>query len=246
MNNVYDLPKFYDYYKSLRKEKINANNLIENPIILSMLPDVKGKRILDLGCGDGNMAKRFIDAGADYVVGIDISENMIKEANENNNSDKIKYMVMGMEEISKINEKFDIVYSSLAFHYIEDYSRLMQDIYNLLNVGGVLIYSQESPLNTCYIIDNPNQDNKLTIDGKKYYLISDYCNETVRENYWNGVKVTKYHRSYATIVNTLIQTNFKILEMKDSYASPEAISLCEKYKNQKDKPYFTFVKAEKI
>lgn len=60
MNNVYDNQDFFEQYQSMREDKINANNLIENPIMISMLPDVKGKTILDLGCGDSNMNIRFI------------------------------------------------------------------------------------------------------------------------------------------------------------------------------------------
>ena len=60
MNNVYDNQEFFEQYQSMREDKINANNLIENSIMISMLPDVKGKTILDLGCGDGNMDIRFI------------------------------------------------------------------------------------------------------------------------------------------------------------------------------------------
>ena len=121
MKNVYDNEEFFKYYQNLRASEINANNLIENPIIKSMLPNLKGKSILDLGCGDGNMSAYFMDNGAKRVYGIDISENMINEANKLYADENRKFEVMKMEDISQINEKFDVVYSSLAFHYVEDF-----------------------------------------------------------------------------------------------------------------------------
>ena len=104
--NIYDKEGFYKEYKDMREGKLNANELLEIPTIKSMLPNIKGKRILDLGCGNGTMSKYFIENGASYLLALDISKNMIEEAKEKNNDKSIKYEVLGMEERSSIKEKF--------------------------------------------------------------------------------------------------------------------------------------------
>lgn len=245
MKNVYDNQSFFNQYQSMRKDGINANNLIEIPLIKSMLPNLKDKTILDLGCGTGDMDKYFANMGAKYVLATDISSNMISQAKTNNFHDKIEYKILKMEDLCSVNQKFDIVYSSLAFHYIKDFDKLLKDINRLLKSKGMLIFSQESPINLATSKQSENEKNKIEIDGKLYFLLSGYCNEGERKVFWNDCLVTKYHRTYATIVNTLIKNNFEILEIQDSYATEEAISLCEKLKYQKDRPYFTFVKAKK-
>ena len=58
--NIYDNEKFYKDYRDMREKGLNANELIEIPIMKEMLPDLNGKRILDLGCGNGGMSKYFI------------------------------------------------------------------------------------------------------------------------------------------------------------------------------------------
>lgn len=246
MKNVYDVNEFFEKYQEMREQDINANVLIENPIIKKMMPNLKNKKILDLGCGDGNMSEYFIKNGAKKVVGIDVSTNMIEEAKKNNKYDNVEYYLMKMENISKITEKFDIVYSSLAFHYVKDYNKLLKNIYSLLKTNGILLYSQESPLNTSIIIDKSKISNKILLNNKTYVLISDYGNESERNILWNDIVVTKYHRTYCTIVNSLQRNKFKILDMKDSYETEEAKQICDKYKNQLDKPYFTFIKAKKL
>ena len=80
MKNVYDTKVFFEEYQAMRENKINANNLIENPQIKEMLPSLQGKTILDLGCGAGDMDKYFIEQGAKFVFATDISENMINVA----------------------------------------------------------------------------------------------------------------------------------------------------------------------
>ena len=102
MKNVYDTKEFFDSYQEMRSESVNANHLIENPIIKSMMPNLAGKTILDLGCGDGNMDRFFIENGAKKVLAVDISQNMINEAKKVNGLNNITYEVMGMEDIAKI------------------------------------------------------------------------------------------------------------------------------------------------
>ena len=80
MKNVYDNSIFFEEYQSMRANKINANNLIEVPIMKSMLPNLKDKTVLDLGCGAGDMDKYFIECGAKKVLATDISVNMINIA----------------------------------------------------------------------------------------------------------------------------------------------------------------------
>lgn len=244
MKNVYDNDEFFNKYEEMRDGGNNANDLIENPIILSMMSKVKDKKILDLGCGDGRLDEVFVKSGAKQVYGIDISNNMIKIARQRN-LENCKFELLPMEEISKIDKKFDIVYSSLAFHYVEDFDKLLQDIYKLLKKDGELLFSIESPLNTAPIIEDKETDNKVIINDKTYYLLSDYCKEGERMVYWQDIYVTKYHRTYATIINLLIKNNFDILEVRDSSVSRQVLQIKPKFKNQLERPYFSFFKVKK-
>ena len=242
--NIYDNEHFYKEYRDMREQNLNANELIEIPTIKGMLPELKGKRILDLGCGNGTMSKYFVDNGASYVLALDLSENMIAEAKEKHSAPNITYDVLGMEQIDTIKEKFDLVFSSLAFHYIEDFDKLTSDINNLLNKDGILLYSQEHPTALAPILDL-GMKNRIEINNKRYYLLNNYNENGKRAFLWNDCSVDKYHRNFECIINTLIKNNFTITQIKESTASQEAIELVEKYKYQKDRPYFLFVKATK-
>ena len=111
------------------KEK-NANDLIEIPNFRKLIPDLNNKRVLDLGCGYGENDIYCRKLGAKEVLEIDISEHMIKIALDNNKDKKIKYKLMAMEDIDKLEEKFDVVISSLAIHYVKDYDKLIKDIFS--------------------------------------------------------------------------------------------------------------------
>ena len=244
MQNIYDNKVFFKEYEEMRSKDINANKLIEQPIFNSMLPMLRGKRILDLGCGTGEFCRLAKSEGASYVMGIDCSKNMLNVAK--NYNDGITYLNLPMENLGKLNDKFDIVTSSLAFHYVEDFDKLIGDISKLLISGGELIFSQEHPVATAFKSPkNERIDNKIDIHGKRYYLLSDYNNIGKRVVKWNVSGVIKYHRNFSEIINTLIRHGFIITKVMESYADEEAIKKEPKYAYQNDRPYFLFISAKK-
>ena len=241
--NIYDNEAFFEGYKKIRDNEVNANNLFEIPTLFSLLPNLKKKKVLDLGCGFGEHCMHYIHDGASKVVGIDISKKMLEVAKQENCNPNITYINMPMEDISELDEKFDVVVSSLAFHYVEDFAGIAKNIYKLLNDNGVFVFSQENPLNTCH-----KGGDRWTKDenGKKLYLnLANYGLEGERESVWFVDNVKKYHRTFSTIINTLIGVGFTVDKMVEPLPTEEML---EKYPNYKDlfhKPDFLLVKARK-
>ena len=246
--NIYDDESFFEKYDELRinEKGLNANDLIEIPAFRKIVPDVKNKKILDLGCGYGENDRYYKDLGAKSVLGLDISTHMINMANKYNKLKDIDYKVMAMEDISKINDKFDIVISSLAFHYIKDYNKLIKDIYNLLNKDGYLIFSQEHPLTTCIKYTENVKKGHTIIDNKYFGLFSDYNRIGMRTKQWFGKDVIKYHRTFTELINGLVENGFSIEKIEEPVASQEALTKNPKYINQFDRPFFLIIKARKI
>ena len=129
VQNIYDNEIFFSGYSKIRENKSNANELFEKPALFSLLPALKDKTVLDLGCGYGEHCMRFVKEGAKKVTGIDISQKMLAVAKAENAHQSITYLHMPMEDIGDLQERFDIVVSSLAFHYVEDFQALIKNIY---------------------------------------------------------------------------------------------------------------------
>ena len=71
---IYDDETFFSNYLQIRADKDNYNDMIEQPAVFNLLGDVRGKRVLDIGCGYGTTAAAVAAAGAASVLGIDPSE----------------------------------------------------------------------------------------------------------------------------------------------------------------------------
>lgn len=246
--NIYDNETFFSGYNGMREEKkgTSANDLIEIPTIRKMLPDLNGKRVLELGCGFGENCEYFKTNGAEYVLGTDISNNMISLAKERITDDNIEFRVLAMEDIKELNQKFDIIVSSLAIHYIEDFETLLKDVNNLLTDKGLFIFSQEHPIGTGTILNEEcNGSEAITLGNKEYHLVSNYNENGKRIVDWNNCKVIKYHRNFSYIINTILKCNLEINELVEPTPSEEVLKLKPRYQNQFDKPYFLFISLTK-
>ena len=242
--NIYDNETFFEGYRKLREREVNANVLFEIPTLHKLMPDLNGKRVLDLGCGMGEHCKDYINRGAKRVVGVDISEKMLEVARKENSDENILYLNIPMEDISSIDEKFDVVISSLAMHYIEDFDGVVKAVYSLLEDEGIFLYSQENPMNTCY----SGSGSRWTLDenGVKIHAnISNYCVEKRFDSTWFVDGVQKYHRMFSTIVNSLADAGFRIVRMEEPYPTKELVEKYPEYYDLYHKPDFLFVKSVK-
>ncbi|MGB6129312.1 MAG: methyltransferase domain-containing protein [Psychrilyobacter sp.] len=241
--NVYDDEIFFEGYKGIRAQENNYNKLQEQPAIKSLLPDLKGKRILDLGCGYGDSCSYFIEKGAQKVVGIDISKKMLEVARKENSHENIEYLEKSMDDIENLSGKFDLVYSSLALHYMEDFEKLLMDINNLMRKDGEFIYSQEHPLSTAH-----RKGLRWTRgeDGMGiHYNLANYMKSGKRETTWFIDGVIKYHRTFSEIINTVNECGFQIEKILEPLPSEEDIKLIPKMVQDFHKPNFLILKLGK-
>jgi ubiquinone/menaquinone biosynthesis C-methylase UbiE len=239
--NIYDNPIFFEKYSSLRDSGVTYNDFVEQPAIKSLISSLEGKSVLDLGCGDGGFAKYCIDNGATNVVGVDISSNMINQARVENKHENIKYLCMSIEDLDLPNENYDLIISSLAIHYIDDYPALLMKVNGLLQKNGEFIFSMEHPIVTARKEMNNWVKDK---DGNKlHWALDDYQEEGKREQRWYMDGVIKYHRTISTLLNGLIEAGFTIKKIIEPQSIPAGIQQMPKIINEKRRPSFIVIKA---
>ena len=220
--NIYDNDVFYENFKGLRSNEINFNEVIETPIITAMLPPLKDKKILDIGCGMGQHAMQYSKAGAASVLGTDISEKMLGYARENNSAENITYRRLAFEDLEQLDEKFDVITSSLAFDYSEDFALLTKKIYALLNDGGFLVFSMSHPISTAY--DGTYDRYTRTEKGERLYAnLHNYSIEGVRHFKWVVEDYEVYHRKISTLINCIASAGFIIEECQESTVPDEIL-----------------------
>jgi ubiquinone/menaquinone biosynthesis C-methylase UbiE len=101
---------------------------------------VKGKRILDVGCGPGRDSKYFSDKGFD-VTGIDLTKNFIKIASKN--APKAKFMLMDMRKLEFPDNSFDGLWACASLLHIpkEDAESTLKEFRRVLVPKGLIFIS---------------------------------------------------------------------------------------------------------
>ena len=118
--------KSYDGYAQKWAERMlagkrPAHDFLEKPAMYSLLPNLKNKNVLCLGCGTGEECASLMSKGAKSVTGVDISKGMIDVAKKN--FPELDFRVGDVENLKFKKESFDLVYSSLMMHYINDWKK---------------------------------------------------------------------------------------------------------------------------
>lgn len=239
--NKYDSEKFFAKYSEMNRSKNGLQGAGEWSELREILPDFARKRVLDLGCGYGWHCKYALEKGAAYVLGTDISHNMLEVAQRVNAAEGIKYQCAAMEDLDFPDAAFDIVLSSLAFHYVNDFAPLVCSISRWLKRGGEFVFSVEHPVFTAAGSQDWYRDKEGAI---LHFPVDNYYYEGRREALFLGEKVLKYHRTLTTYINTLLRNGFEIQHVTEPQP-PENMMHLPDMRDEMRRPMMLLVPARK-
>ncbi|WP_105426155.1 class I SAM-dependent methyltransferase [Neorhizobium tomejilense] len=239
--NVYDTPEFFEGYSQLGRSVHGLAGATEWPTIRTLLPALNGLRILDLGCGFGWFSRFAAEEGAASVLGLDLSENMIARARAENAHPAIVYEIADLERVELPAAAFDLAYSSLAFHYLEDFGRLVEKVHSALAPGGKFVFTIEHPI----YMASRNPGWRTDDAGQRFWPVDGYSVEGPRTTDWLAKGVVKYHRTIGTTLNTLIDGGFAIRRVVEWHPSPDQLAANPALAEEMDRPMILVVSAER-
>jgi ubiquinone/menaquinone biosynthesis C-methylase UbiE len=238
-----DSAEFYhDYRTKLNPKGWFYNEMLEMPATLKLLGNVKGKKILDFGCGSGIYAKLLTKKGA-IVKGFDISDEMLKIAKKSNPNLDLR---QGSGYKIPFKENFDIIVAALVVHYMKDWDKMFKEMGRVLKSRGIVVFSTGNPV---YEVNE-----NVIVKGKKYKAlgIKSYFHEKIQYNFWTNpynkkrIKVPFYHKTYEDIIKTIIRNGFEIIDYRDCYPIKKAKRLFPKeYGFASKVPFFCVWKVRK-
>lgn len=185
---------------------VNAH--YDRPAILRLAGDVRGRRVLELGCAAGLLTEQLADAGAD-VLAVDREPRLVAHATERL-AGRARIAVADLEEPFEevATAGIDVVVASLVLHYVEDWAPVLAELHRVLVPGGVLVFSVHHP------ITGWNRS-----EGTDYHRT-----ELVQEEWeWDGRHVTAsmFRRPLSAIFGQLRGAGFAVDVVDEPF--PEAL-----------------------
>ncbi len=180
------------YAKKVDRSPWNVH--YERPAVLSLLPSLKGSKILDVGCGSGWYAEYLASCGA-IVTGFDLSAEFVALTKSRVGPRATVLQANLAEPLDfAADGEFDVVVCPLVMHYLEDWKAAFCEFYRVLKPEGVLVFSTHHPFN----------DWKL-FNKEDYFAIE------LLEDEWKDVgKVAFYRRPLTSMSKDLASTGFLV------------------------------------
>lgn len=240
--NKYDVPQFFLKYSQMNRSKKGLSAAGEWMTFRAMLPDLRDKRVLDLGCGFGWHCRYAQEQHAEAVLGVDLSAKMLERARADTQDPAIQYCQLAIESIDFPENTFDVVISSLALHYVQDFSQVCHNVARCLSPDGDFVFSVEHPIFTADV----SQDWCYGSAGeRRHWVVDHYHEEGRRDTQFLGEEVVKYHRTVATYMNDLIASGFHIRDVQESKSTIAMFDAAPQVHDESRRPMFLLVAARK-
>lgn len=233
---------------------------LNGPALKQMVGGVRGKQVLDIGCGEGCFSRYFAEAGA-QVTGIDLSEALIRAAREEEERRPlgVKYFAADAANLDMLDsEAFDVAYCHMALGDIPDYEGAISEVARLLKTAGRFVMVMEHP---CFSIRSLGEktvsgwETRIREDGSKeypYYRVEDYFR---RHNYfweWKHDRLTSsfvtmgFHRPLSDYVKTLTKHGLVVTRLEEPKPLEKGVRLHPPMQKHYRIPQSLVIEATKI
>ncbi|MBL7051298.1 methyltransferase domain-containing protein [Candidatus Woesearchaeota archaeon] len=192
------------------------NEFIEIPSMIKSVKNIKGKNILDVGCGVGIHAAEYAKSEA-TVVGVDISKTMIKLAKERFSD--TQFFIASADKLPFKDKTFDVVTSSLMVSNIKNLKKTFQEINRVLKKRGLFYYSDISPIQASMESKKIN-DIKIfgigqilnTKTGIKRVIGSAFKDKVKSRDFLPGMNIKYVSRTLESHIKPIVNSGFELID----------------------------------
>ncbi len=210
-----------------------------DPIMLRLCGDIAGKRVLDLGCGDGRFCRMLAERGAS-CVGIDVTPEMVSTAHERNPGD---FALSDAARLPFQDGTFDVVVSYITLVDIPDYRGAIGECARVLKPGGSIVAA-----NLGFTSANafPNSGWLRHADGRRlYFALDHYADERAEWYEWRGIRIKNYHRPLSAYMQAYLAAGLALRSFDEPVPEDESLRSDPEFENWFRVPYFNVMRWQK-
>jgi SAM-dependent methyltransferase len=200
------------------------------------------RSVLDIGCGEGQVARLACGGGATVVVGVDPTAAQVVEAARRGGGPR--YARAAAARLPFRAATFDAAVACLVFEHIHEVDRAIAEVARVLVPGGRFLFFLNHPL-----LQTPNSgwiDDQLLDPPEQYWRIGPYLveDETVEE-VEKGVFIPFIHRPLSRYVNTLSDAGLVVQRMEEPAPPPGFLARAAEYEAAASIPRLLFLRCQK-
>ena len=201
------------------------------------------RRVLDVGCGEGQVARLAVRGGAEVVVGVDPTRAQVALAAERAGGPS--YARSGADALPFADASFDTVVACLVFEHIEAVDRAIAEVARVLEPGGRFLFFLNHPL-----LQTPNSgwiDDQVLDPPEQYWRIGPYLvEETSIEEVEKDVFIPFIHRPLSRYVNALADNGLLLTRMLEPAPPAGFVAQAAEYEAASSIPRLLLLVARKL
>jgi ubiquinone/menaquinone biosynthesis C-methylase UbiE len=174
---------------------------------LQLLGDVRGKQVLEIGCGGGQCSIAFAKQGA-VATGLDISDEQVKFARRlaAENEVATTFARANAERLSPVSDlSQDVVFSAYALMFVRNLARCFAEVHRVLRPGGLFVFSFDHPFWYCLA------EKDLRIESS--YFDGEYTYEWEQTGLEGRPRVRQYQRTVGEYYRALRLAGLEVLDI---------------------------------
>ncbi len=197
-------------YEELKESGVSLfHKYLLIPNLSRQICDLKGKKVVDLGCGNGMLTSLLVKKGAKKVFGIDFSKNMVEIAKKR--VPNAKFVVGNIRHTDFPSNYFDFALCSLVLDGMRDIGGVLSEINRILKPNGMLILIIRNP----FITSTKQIGNKQKTIRKFNYYFNKYLIKYVWDEFRTKMPIYEFHRPMQEFIRGFISNGFAINDYFD-------------------------------
>lgn len=249
MKSIYQDKTFAEFWN----ERAGAQGevykrFVLDPLMFKLAGSLKNKTILELGCGNGYLAPKFIKKNPKGLILVDISKHNLEYAKSRINDKRITYIEQDATTTWRVkNSSINLVYSNMMLNEVENIKAPIKEAYRILKSKGKFIFSVTHPSWDLFIF----AQEKAGIKSKKIKNLGNYFNRgfakyimgadsktnpTLSKKYNQEFEVEHYQRPLSDYFNSLTEAGFSVKKIIEPEPTKELLQNNPRFKAYKDHP----------
>jgi ubiquinone/menaquinone biosynthesis C-methylase UbiE len=249
MKSLYQNKEFAEYWNKRAGDSGEVyKRYILDPIMFKLVHTFAGKTILEMGCGNGYLARKFIEQNVKKLILTDISKHNLEFAKQKCQSDDVECLEQDATKKWKIDaNSIDIIYSNMMLNEVADINTPISEAFRVLKNNGIFVFSVTHPSWDLFIFAQEKagvKSKKIKGLGNyfkrgfaKYVMGSDSkTNPDLAKAYSKDFEVEHYQRPLSDYFNALVEAGFTVRKIIEPELTKELLENNPRFKEYADHP----------